>query len=104
MVFAPICTYMNSAKPQTGHVGRSRPSIRVGTSRVPSRGQNVSVATAAGWRRGSTPPCETILQKVDAVVRRRIGAVQECDIKGHVVGEKDHLQDLGEHVPSGELQ
>ena len=46
MVFEPICTCMKSAKPQTEQVGRSRPSMRVRTSFVPSRGQNANLLAA----------------------------------------------------------
>src|SRR4030081_2853809 len=47
---------------------------------------------------------ETILEVVDRFHRRRIRAVEQRDVEGHVVGEVDHLTELGEHVPSCELQ
>src|SRR5437867_10950469 len=95
---------MKSAKPQTGHVGRSRPSIRVGTSAVPSRGQNAK--RAARWiTLGPVSTLgESVLQIVDRRVWRGVRAVQQRDIKGHVVGEERHLQHRGEQVGAAELQ
>src|SRR5438093_8128187 len=104
MVFAPICTCMKSAKPQTGQVGRSRPSMRVGTSAVPSRGQNAKCAARWITPGSISTLSESVLQIVDGRVRRRIRAVQQRDVKGHVVGEERHLQHLGEQVGPTELE